>query len=256
MIIQEMIISSSLAKDSHPCYAGVGRETVRCVTEPKKSSWFMIDLLGIKVQPTHYSMRHYSSFDTECVRNWRLEGSNNSTTGYDGQWTLLLKHINDTSLNHKGATHTWVLLPNQNNANNNNNSYSQYRLFQFGVNSNQHHYLPLSGFEIYGTIVDGHNAKQIGGPQGGNNQIGNAITVPKGQIRQFKHVSDFDTKGLLYCLGVQGGLYRFILDKNDGIFSWKMTNSNSRYITNSNIRISITIISRNKTNISKCRRST
>ncbi len=61
----------------------------------------MIDLLGIKVIPTHYSMRHYSSFDTECVRNWRFEACNNSTTGYDGQWGVLYKHVNDSSLNHK-----------------------------------------------------------------------------------------------------------------------------------------------------------
>ena len=29
-------------------------------------------------------------------------------------------------------------------------------IFQFGVNSNQHHYLPLSGFKIYVTIIAGH----------------------------------------------------------------------------------------------------
>ena len=89
------VLQSSLAKDSHPGYAAIGRETVRCVTEPKKSSWFMIDLLGIRVIPTHYTLRHYASFDTECIRNWRLEGCNNSKNGYDGNWICLLKHIND-----------------------------------------------------------------------------------------------------------------------------------------------------------------
>jgi len=190
------ILHSSLAKDSHPAYAAIGRETVRCVTEPKKNSWFVIDLLNIRVQPTAYTMRHYSSFDTECVRNWVLEGSNDSKYGNDGKWVELMKHVNDTALNHKGATHTWKIPAHKVGQ----QSFSKFRIYQCGVNSNQHHYLPLSGFEIYGTIVGGHLAGS--GPMVGH---GPMVTNPQGQTRKFTHVSDFDTNGLLYFLGTAGG---------------------------------------------------
>jgi len=194
------VLQSSLAKDSRPGYAALGRETVRCVTEPKKNSWFMIDFLALKVIPTHYTMRHYASFDTECVRNWRIEASNDSKNGYDGTWTLLMKHVNDTSINHKGATHTWQLPAHAVK----NQAFSQYRIFQFGVNSNQHHYLPLSGFELYGTVVSGH-LKPPSNPMA-MNQAG-IITQPppNKRTRDFVHTADFDTNGLLYFLGVQGG---------------------------------------------------
>jgi len=194
------ILHSSLAKDSHPAYAAIGRETVRCVTEPKRNSWFVIDLLKIRVQPTAYTMRHYASFDTECVRNWVLEGSNDSKHGNDGKWVELMKHVNDTSLNHKGATHTWKIPAHKVG----NQSFSMFRIYQFGVNSNQHHYLPLSGFEIYGTIVSGHNPNLQGdfpfpGPD--------IRSAPQGApTRKFVHVSDFDMNGLLYFLGTQGGI--------------------------------------------------
>jgi len=200
------ILSSSLAKDSHPHYAAIGRETVRCVTEPKKSSWFMIDLLNVRVVPTHYTVRHYASFDTECIRNWRFEACNNSKNGYDGNWQCLMKHINDTNLNHKGATHTWEVPKN----NVNNQAFSQFRLFQFGVNSNQHHYLPLSGFEIYGTIVAGHTGPMEVAGAAGSFGVGAGSIIdrppPNMATRDFKHVQDFDTNGLLYFLGCQGGI--------------------------------------------------
>ena len=41
-------------------------------------------------------------------------------------------------------------------------------IFQFSVNSNQHHYLPLSGFQIYVTIIAGHQGcNNSGGGDGG-----------------------------------------------------------------------------------------
>ena len=81
-------------------------------------------------------------------RNWRLEASNNSKNGLDGDWITLLKHINDKSLNHIGATHTWSI-PTQNV---NNKSFTQFRIFQLGLNSNKHYFLALSGFEIFGNV--------------------------------------------------------------------------------------------------------
>lgn len=62
-------------------------------------------------------------------------------------WTLLYEHLNDTSLNRAGETHTWALQ---------NASYKTgFRMFRVRMtapNSNGHLYLALSGFEIYGTL--------------------------------------------------------------------------------------------------------
>ena len=113
------VLSSSLAADSAPLTAVVGRDLVRCVTEPKRNSWMMIDFQNIKITPSHYTLKHYSSFETECLRNWRLEGSNDSRTGRDGSWTTIFTHTNDMGIIGKGATHTWHLECND--------SYSKFR---------------------------------------------------------------------------------------------------------------------------------
>jgi hypothetical protein len=125
---------------SAPCYAVVGRETVRCVSANKPDQWFIIDFKEKRIQPSHYTMRHYSSWDLEALRNWRFEGSN------DGRnWVILRTHIEDKGLDFKGATHTWPI-ENQRGA------YSMFRVYQTGNNSNNHLYLALSGFEVYGKL--------------------------------------------------------------------------------------------------------
>ena len=43
------------------------------MTLPSRESWFCIDLLKMWVRPTHYTLRHYSSWDTEALRDWKLQ---------------------------------------------------------------------------------------------------------------------------------------------------------------------------------------
>jgi hypothetical protein len=52
----------------------------RCATKPHANSWILVDLVDKYVQPTAYTLRHYSSWDVEALRNWNFEGSN------DGEW--------------------------------------------------------------------------------------------------------------------------------------------------------------------------
>lgn len=136
--------SSPLASQSVPCWASCGREVVRCVTEPKKSTFFEFDFshLNMFLIPSAYSLRHYDSWDTEALRQWKLEGS------IDGKkWKTLMSHKKDASLDHKGATHTWAIKGVT-------KSYNMFRVTQTGKNSNNHWYLCLSGFEIYGTLYN------------------------------------------------------------------------------------------------------
>lgn len=133
--------SSSLMHDSAPVSAVVGPTAVRCVTQALPNSWFEIDLQDYRVAPTHYSLRHYSSWDVEALRHWTLEASPDGLS-----WHLLSNHINDTALNAKGSTHTWpVTAPPD-------TYYRYFRITQRGLNSNNHHYLALSGFDLYGRL--------------------------------------------------------------------------------------------------------
>ena len=64
------ITTSGLMMDSEPPAAAVGREVVRCVTQPVRNSWFSFDLRDFSLAPNAYSIRHYSSWDNEALRHW------------------------------------------------------------------------------------------------------------------------------------------------------------------------------------------
>lgn len=132
--------SSPLIPDSAPCSALVGREAVRCVTQSSKDNFFMVDLLSYWVSVTAYTLRHYSSWNTEALREWKFQGSN------DGEkWHKIVSHKNDESLFGKGATHTWTLAKPK-------KRYRMFRILQTGQNSNGHWCLALSGLELYGQV--------------------------------------------------------------------------------------------------------
>jgi hypothetical protein len=124
--------------------AAVGERAGRFATAALPDSWVMLDLKERRLTPTHYGLRHYDSWDTEALRNWVLEGSNDART-----WRLLSTHANDGSLARRGATKTWTLArtPDTDQA------YRYFRVRQTGLNSNQHHLLALSGIELYGLML-------------------------------------------------------------------------------------------------------
>lgn len=69
-----------------------------------------------------------------------------------GFWKLLKRHVNDQSINGKGASATFDIEPTLVQ----NRSFSKFRVRQTAVNSNSHHYLACSGFEVYGTVGQCH----------------------------------------------------------------------------------------------------
>ena len=144
--------SSPMLEASAPLSSIVGHEVVRCVTQPRQGSWMCVDLLDKALLLTAYTLRHYSSWDTEALRHWRLEGS------ADGErWTLLREHTNDDSLDAKGKAVTWMIDVNAPGCA---RAYRMFRITQTGENSNKHHYLACSGWEMYGQLyaADGHSA--------------------------------------------------------------------------------------------------
>eukprot|EP00475_Leptophrys_vorax_P022175 TRINITY_DN30176_c0_g1_i1.p1 TRINITY_DN30176_c0_g1~~TRINITY_DN30176_c0_g1_i1.p1 ORF type:complete len:1071 (+),score=235.80 TRINITY_DN30176_c0_g1_i1:49-3213(+) len=173
--------ASSLEKDSVDVSALVGLKPVRLVTKGDANSWFEIDFSPRSICPTTYTLRHYNSWDFECLRNWRFEGSNDGLA-----WVTLREHVNDTSLNKAGQSCSWSLFVSQSS------HFSRFRILQTEKNSSSHHYLALSGFEIYGKLKGGEGWMIM-------------PSVPEvANIKSFRHSSDFDTNGLLYYLGSKG----------------------------------------------------
>lgn len=139
------VTASSLQHDSEALEAVAGRAAVRVVTEPVEGGgWVRLDLLhGVRVRPAHYSLRHYSTWDTEALRHWVLEGL--APGGQGDTWDVLRHHVDDDALDAAGVCAAWpVPMAEQ--------YYGSLRVRMTAPNSNGNWYLALSGFEVYGDV--------------------------------------------------------------------------------------------------------
>lgn len=168
--------ASSLMHDSQPAKALLDRSLIRFTTKQQPGAWVEFDFLDERIAPTAYTLKHYKSWDTEALRNWVLEGSNDGSA-----WTTLHTHNNDGALKKIGGTKTWSILGNA-------GPFRFLRIRTTGKNSNGHYYLALSGVEFYGSL--------------------GATAKPKAPA-QFEYVSDFDNNGILYHLGTNQGTAPF-----------------------------------------------
>ncbi|PAV66473.1 hypothetical protein WR25_22510 isoform C [Diploscapter pachys] len=117
---------------------------LNCHTSDDKNANFTIDL-GVYVYPTSYTLRHARGYGRSALRNWLFQGSKDKQV-----WEMLVAHLDDASLGDPGSTATWPIEDNQAKG-----PFRYFRIAQNGKNSsNQTYYLSLSGFEIYGQIVD------------------------------------------------------------------------------------------------------
>merc|ERR1712194_732584 len=82
---------------------GVGKKARHSNTDPKEGAWASIEFVGdVMVKPTKYTLSHSSGHSNDYLRSWVFEGSRDGA-----QWTVFREHSNDTSLNAKGASHSW-----------------------------------------------------------------------------------------------------------------------------------------------------
>eukprot|EP01083_Nonionella_stella_P195932 721256_1 len=136
--------ASKPKQDSKPINCVVGRSLVRCLTDFDESASITIHFgKRLKIKATHYTLRHFESRDTEALRNWNFEGSNDGVN-----WTLISEHKNDETLNEKGKSHTWdVPETKKDEAKTTDGYFSIFRIRMTGPNSNDNYYLACSGFE-------------------------------------------------------------------------------------------------------------
>jgi hypothetical protein len=210
---------SSLLEDSVPEAAVVGRSVVRCVTKASKNSWFAVDLISCYLRPTHYTLRHYSSWDTECVRSWLFQGSKDGVA-----WVNLKAHVNDPAISTAGGTHTWALdaLSASNESANTMAVLDEYfrvfRVLQTGKNSNDHHYLCVSGLELYGHALLAHDVAALTieaqlalasirprTSSGGVTLSGSTPQLARAH-NEYLFRNDFDGNGVIFALATRGGL--------------------------------------------------
>ncbi|EPB74190.1 Sad1 / UNC-like protein [Ancylostoma ceylanicum] len=105
---------------------------------------FTIDL-GVLIYPTAYTLRHARGYGRSALRNWLLQGSKDKQV-----WEVLVAHADDTSLGDPGSTATWPIEDDRTKG-----PFRYLRVAQNGKNSSgQTYYLSISGFEVYGEIVD------------------------------------------------------------------------------------------------------
>ena len=156
-----------------------------CHTNDDRRAWFAIDL-GVWLLPSAYTLRHARGYGRSALRNWLFQVSKDGVN-----WTTLYSHIDDQSLNEPGSTATWHVSPaalreaedsleatfmppkpteeslvenvdsNVSSSNNekvqpkeHHRGWRHMRIQQNGKNSSgQTHYLSISGFEVYGTVL-------------------------------------------------------------------------------------------------------
>ncbi len=128
--------------DSLPPEGCLSRAPCRCVTLSDPASYYEINLHFASFAVTSYTLRHYTTFDGECLRNWKLMGSRDG----GATWDVIILHKNDQGLNGKSSTKTWHLSSAS-------AYYSRFRFELTGSNSNNNYFMPLAGLEMYGSLV-------------------------------------------------------------------------------------------------------
>lgn len=123
-------------------------------TDNIANSWISIDLGSSRtLVPTDYTLRNRAFDGTRPVRNWKLQGSNDSAGNSVAQlaaatWADIDIRIADTTMA-AVANEFATYASNQSNS----TPYRWLRIFQNGTNGNGDNFLLISEFEFYGTFV-------------------------------------------------------------------------------------------------------
>jgi len=136
------VTASSIQGATEPDFIDWNSVSRSIQTENTANSWVQIEFVNCQVQPTYYTIRHdYNA--NYCLRNWRLEGSNDGIN-----WDILKNHFNDGGLVGTAlCTASWKI-------DNIKNFYKFIRIFQYGLNQPGNNHLMCNGFEIYGSLSE------------------------------------------------------------------------------------------------------
>eukprot|EP00741_Cyanophora_paradoxa_P000386 tig00000404_g377.t1 len=120
----------------------VDNKVGRFCTQDEPNAWVSVALpKTVLVYVTHYTLGFCQGGDRAVPRNWDLQGSRN---GRD--WVTLSSHRNDKTFSSKLISSTWRVEERD-------EAFSQFRVLQTGP-SGQGNFLCVSGFEVYGMVLD------------------------------------------------------------------------------------------------------
>lgn len=115
------------------------RTTTRIGTDNATNAFVQIEIVGAKkLNCNFYSIRTQIS-NSEHLRSWRLEGSNDNLS-----WVVLDTQTNNTTLNSESA---WVSLPATSTTH-----YKYFKVIQTALNSTGFSSLWLGELELYGNF--------------------------------------------------------------------------------------------------------
>ena len=131
------------AAEAIACHARSGGDN----SVPSVGAWFVIDLKGRLLTPTHYCYRGANVEGSEHPRSWELQGS------LDGEhWTTVRAHKHDNSVTCSSCG-SWPIRGEP-------GAFSQFRILNKGVIRR----LRCSGFELYGCVAGAHRANLADAP--------------------------------------------------------------------------------------------
>jgi len=113
-----------------------------------RSNWYLFDFKSLRILPTHYTIRHGWKRGKFCLRDWIFEGSSDGVT-----WTVIKQHDNDRTLEMSPTnSKVWALGYAQSTERPKCFKYLRVRII--APNSHGSYTLSMSGFEVFGGVVD------------------------------------------------------------------------------------------------------
>lgn len=143
---------STMFPASGPTWMASDRSTANVVhSTDGVGNWVSWDLgVDTSLEINHYSIRNRSDFEGHHLRNWVLEGTNDTaaiTNPAAATWTVLKTHTAETALT-AGVWRNWAVTPPG-------VSYRHFRVRNTGTDSTGNNYLTFGEIEFYGTATVG-----------------------------------------------------------------------------------------------------
>jgi hypothetical protein len=112
-------------------------------TQGQPGQWVCYDFHAMRIRPTHYAIRSRNDLKrgSAHLRSWIFEGRQDG-----GEWEQIDFRSDSQDLNDQGVQRLFSVTSS--------GEYRYFRLSQTGPNHAGHHYFGLSGFEIFGTLIE------------------------------------------------------------------------------------------------------
>eukprot|EP00927_Polykrikos_kofoidii_P002886 TRINITY_DN11153_c2_g1_i1.p1 TRINITY_DN11153_c2_g1~~TRINITY_DN11153_c2_g1_i1.p1 ORF type:complete len:2849 (+),score=400.83 TRINITY_DN11153_c2_g1_i1:249-8549(+) len=142
------VVASTEDNRSYPMGSVVSHTPATWYSKNAQNQWIYIDLgANLRLKANYYCYRTVdTAATTQTVRNWELQGSIDAS-----DWKTLIRHVSEAVLAQRSSSHSagWEI-PRV--ASPGGKGFRYFRIFQFGPNVDNKHYLACGGLELYGVL--------------------------------------------------------------------------------------------------------